>query len=276
MKHYLCAKIMKRDGTDSIKEKLFSRKSTIICYLCTSKTQEVYRPNNRTTGLTSTPKFKDMSIAELLIYIIIRGITIGIIVSAPMGPIGVLCIQRTLNKGRRSGIATGLGASLSDLFYAMLTGFGMSIVIDFIETNEAIIQIIGSLVLMGFGIYLYRQNPARNIRKRLMQKNSFIQDFTTSFLLTLSNPLILFLFIGLFARLNFFLPEMTLFHYILGYIAILIGAIIWWLTITFFINKVRSRFNLRSLWLINRGIGAIIIIMSLVGFGTGIIEYFTK
>ena len=110
-----------------------------------------------------------MSVLSVFIYVIIKGLVIGILVSAPMGPIGVLCIQRTLNKGRRSGIATGLGASLSDLFYAVLTGFGMSMVIDFIETNEAIIQIIGSIVLGIFGFYLFRQNPARNIRRRLNQ-----------------------------------------------------------------------------------------------------------
>ena len=96
----------------------------------------------------------------------------------------------------------------------------------------------------------------------------------TAFFLTLSNPLILFLFIGLFARLNFFVPESTLYHYILGYISIIIGAVSWWFTITFFINKVRTRFNLRSLWLINRCIGGVIIIMSLVGCFMGMLGYF--
>lgn len=217
-----------------------------------------------------------MATAELIIHIIISGLLIGILVSAPMGPIGVLCIQRTLNKGRMSGLATGLGASLSDLFYALLTGFGISIVIDFIESNQAPLQIAGSFVLCCFGIYLYRQNPARNIRKRLNQKSSFTQDFASAFLLTLSNPLILFLLIGLFARLNFFVPEMRIGHYILGYVSIILGAFIWWFTITFIIDKVRTRFNLRSLWLINRGIGIIIIVMSLVGVGTGFYEYFIK
>ena len=79
---------------------------------------------------------------DLVLYTIIRGLAIGILVSAPMGPIGVLCIQRTLNKGRWSGFVTGLGASISDLGYAVLTGLGMSIVIDFIETNEYLIQIL--------------------------------------------------------------------------------------------------------------------------------------
>ena len=217
-----------------------------------------------------------MATAELIIHIIISGLLIGILVSAPMGPIGVLCIQRTLNKGRMSGLATGLGASLSDLFYALLTGFGISIVIDFIESNQAPLQIAGSFVLCCFGIYLYRQNPARNIRKRLNQKSSFTQDFASAFLLTLSNPLILFLLIGLFARLNFFVPGMRIGHYILGYVSIILGAFIWWFTITFIIDKMRTRFNLRSLWLINRSIGIIIIVMSLVGVGTGFYEYFIK
>ena len=194
---------------------------------------------------------------DLTLYTIIRGLAIGILVSAPMGPIGILCIQRTLNKGRWSGFVTGLGAALSDLIYALLTGLGMSIVIDFIEANQNILQILGSLVLVGFGLYLYRQNPAKNIRKA----NS-------------SNPLILFLYIGLFARFNFFLPESQLGHHVVGYLSILLGAVSWWFLITYVINKVRARFNVRSIWLINRGIGIIIIIMSIVGFVWGIKDYF--
>lgn len=213
---------------------------------------------------------------DLMLYTIFRGITIGVMVSAPMGPIGVLCIQRTLNKGRWSGVVTGLGASLSDLVYALLTGLGMSIVIDFIEANESLIQIGGSLVLVIFGIYLYRQNPAKNIHRQSNAKNTFTQDFATAFLLTLSNPLILFLFIGLFARLNFFVPESTMGVYVAGYFSIVVGAIIWWLTITYFINKVRNKFNLRSLWLINRGIGIVIIVMSIVGLILGVHAYWSN
>ena len=208
---------------------------------------------------------------DLTLYTIIRGLAIGILVSAPMGPIGILCIQRTLNKGRWSGFVTGLGAALSDLIYALLTGLGMSIVIEFIEANQ---NILGSLVLVGFGLYLYRQNPAKNIRKANSSINTFTQDFITAFLLTFSNPLILFLYIGLFARFNFFLPESQLGHHVVGYLSILLGAVSWWFLITYVINKVRARFNVRSIWLINRGIGIIIIIMSIVGFVWGIKDYF--
>lgn len=212
----------------------------------------------------------------MFFYTAIRGLVIGILVSAPMGPIGVLCIQRTLNKGRMSGLYTGIGAAVSDLIYALLTGFGMSIVIDFVETNEILIQVIGSLVLAAFGYYIYRQNPARNIKQNKSGNTTHMQDFITAFLLTFSNPLILFLFIGLFARLNFFVPESRLSDYVVGFIAIICGAVLWWFAITYFINKVRERFNLRSLWIINRCIGGLILIISAVGFFTGIIEHMSK
>ncbi|MEG1574732.1 MAG: LysE family transporter [Bacteroidales bacterium] len=193
-----------------------------------------------------------------------------------MGPIGVLCIQRTLNKGRLSGLYTGIGAAISDLIYALLTGLGMSIVIDFVETNEILIQVIGSLVLAAFGFYIYRQNPARNIRQNKSGNTTHTQDLITAFLLTFSNPLILFLFIGLYARLNFFLPESKLPDYVVGFTSIICGAFLWWFAITYFINKVRSKFNLRSLWIINRCIGGLILIISVVGFFSGIIEQMSK
>ena len=209
---------------------------------------------------------------EILIDTAIKGFIIGVFVSAPMGPVGVLCIQRTLNKGRVSGLYTGVGAAISDLLYALLTGFGMSMVSDFIGTNAILIKIIGSIVLAGFGLYVYRQNPAKNLRQKGQTSNSNMQDLITAFFLTFSNPLILFLFIGLFARLNFFLPESSLPDYIVGYIAIIAGALSWWFTITYFINKVRTKFNIRSLWIVNRGIGTLILILSAIGFVTGLIE----
>ena len=94
---------------------------------------------------------------ELALYTILRGLAIGILISAPMGPIGVLCIQRTLNKGQWAGFFTGVGAAMSDIIYCMLTGLGMSFIIDFIETNQNIIQILGSIVLLVFGAYLIKR-----------------------------------------------------------------------------------------------------------------------
>lgn len=83
-----------------------------------------------------------------------------------MGPVGVLCLQRTLNKGRIFGLVTGIGAALSDIIYALITGFGMSFVMDFINNshNLFILQLVGSVMLLFFGIYTFRSNPRRSFR----------------------------------------------------------------------------------------------------------------
>ncbi len=189
---------------------------------------------------------------EYFWHIISSGLLIGIFISAPMGPIGMLVIQRTLNKGRRPALFTGVGAALSDLTYSLLTGLGLSFITDFIIAKELLLQIIGSVVLIAF---------------------AFWKDFGTGFLFTFANPLILFFIIGLFARFNFLLPEFRYYHYILGYASIFGGALIWWWLITYFINKARAHFNVRSLWIFNRIISAILFIMALVGLYKGISGY---
>ena len=197
--------------------------------------------------------------------------SIGIILSAPMGPIGILCVQRTLNNGRHSGFFTGVGAAASDLFYCLLVGLGISLVIDFIEDHVNVLQIVGSVILIVYALYMIFHNPVSQIKENIDQRNDHWRDMLTGFLFTLSNPLIMFLIIPLFARFSFPLPEYKFYHIIIGYAAIVLGALLWWAVITFFVDKVRSHFNIRSMWLINRIIGSVILILSLYGLVTGTI-----
>lgn len=207
---------------------------------------------------------------------IISGLLIGVLVSAPMGPVGMLIIQRTLNKGRWAAFFTGIGAALSDILYCMLTGLGLAFITDFIEAHEFLLQIIGSLVLVAFAIYLFQKNPARALRKRRENKTTFLKDIGTGFLFTFSNPLILFFIIGLFGRFNFLLPEYRYYHYVAGYASIFAGALLWWYLITFSVNKIRAHFNVRSMWLLNRIIGMVLAVMAIVGIYKGISGYFNK
>ncbi len=204
--------------------------------------------------------------------ILYKGFLIGILVSAPMGPIGLLCIQRTLNKGRWHGFFSGLGAACSDVFYALLTCLGMGIVIDFIQSNQEILQIAGGILMMLFGIYTYRSNPSKSLHKPPTAPKNYSQDALTAFGLTLSNPFIIFLFITLFARFNF-LAEGKAFSMLLGLASIALGAVFWWFLITFLVSKVRSNFNVRGLWLMNRIVGVVIIILAAVGTVVAIWDY---
>lgn len=209
---------------------------------------------------------------EGLIYVLMRGFAIGVLISAPMGPIGMLVIQRTLDKGRWPAFFTGIGASISDMFYCILTGAGIAFITDFIAAQQLWLQILGSIAIAIFGIYLFRKNPTRQLRRKdVPEANTYWKDVVTGFLLTVSNPLILFFIIGLFARFNFLLPEFRYYHYVSGYLSIGVGALCWWLLVTFLVDKMRSHFNVRSLYLVNRIIGSILIGFALVGAITAFI-----
>ena len=146
---------------------------------------------------------------EELVLMILRGLVIGVVVSAPMGPVGIYCIQRTLDKGRLSGLYTGVGAAVSDLIYCLLTGFGLSFIEDFINTHRSPIQLLGSIVLIFFGIWLIRKKPDGRIKAEADQDAPSREgDILKGFALTFSNPLILFLIIGLFAQFNFVIEGM--------------------------------------------------------------------
>lgn len=210
---------------------------------------------------------------DVIVATILHGMAVGILMSAPMGPIGMLCIQRTLNKGRASGFFTGVGAALSDLIYAMLAGLGMSMIIDFVEAHQTLLQLFGSVVLFGFGIYIARKNPVNTLKtNKSSLKNNYVQDLVTGFLFTFSNPLILFLVIGLYARFNFPSPDFMFYHYVVGFLSIITGALLWWLIITYFVNKVRGHFNVRSIWLVNIIIGTLICLMSVIGCGMSLMD----
>lgn len=212
-----------------------------------------------------------MNPVESIFYMIWRGLAVGVLISAPMGPVGMLCIQRTLDKGRKAGFYTGIGAAISDLFYCLLTGFGLSFIEDFLQENQNVIQLLGSIVLIGFSIYLFRKNPSSSLRRPVPQNVSAKKNILGGFLFTFSNPLIIFLIIGLFARFNFTAPEIEGGFYAVGYVFIIIGALAWWYGVTHLVERVRARFNMRSMKKLNVTIGLVILAFACVGIVSSII-----
>lgn len=199
-----------------------------------------------------------------MISTIIEGITIGLCTSIPVGPIAILIIQRTLQKGRMHGFTSGLGAATSDTFYALLAIVGLSVVLSFIEENKLIIQIIGSAIMVIFGIYIFFQNPAKNIEKSKTDKSSYWQEYLTAFFLTLSNPLMIFLYIGLFAQYNFISSESHFIEIAIGICSVFLGAALWWFLLTLLASVFRKRFNIRGLWILNKATGILISVIALV------------
>lgn len=200
-----------------------------------------------------------------ILSLVFKGMLIGVIASAPMGPVGVLCVQRTLNKGRWYGFVTGVGACLSDIIYALITGLGMSFVMDWVSYGHTrfVLQIVGSIVLLCFGIYSYRSNPTRNIRRPSKNKGTLVHNGVTAFLVTFSNPLIIFLFAACYAQLAFVVPNHPL-EMCVGYMSIVLGALLWWFGLTWLVDKIRAIFDASGIIIINKVIGAIVIIVSVI------------
>lgn len=213
-----------------------------------------------------------------IVDLMFKGMLIGMIASAPMGPVGVLCVQRTLNKGRWFGFVTGIGAAISDIIYAGITGFGMSFVMDFVndDQNKFYLQIVGSVVLLVFGIYTWRSNPTKNMHQSGKQRGTLWYNTWTAFLVTFSNPLIIFLFMGLFAQFAFVIPDHP-FEMVVGFASIVGGALLWWFGLSWLVDKVRVIFDENGIKIINQIIGAVVIIFSLIfllGTTTNLFRFF--
>ena len=202
-----------------------------------------------------------------ILEIVVKGMIIGIVASAPMGPVGVLCVQRTLNKGRIYGLVTGMGAAFSDILYALLTGYGLSFIYDLISNESTLywIQLIGAAIMFIFGIHTFRTNPMKKSRKVSHNKSNILNNGITGFFITLSNPTIILLFLALFTPFNFMLPEQTLFMQFIGYLSIFGGALLWWFFITYVVSKLRTRFDDRGIQIINKIIGGAVMVGSFIG-----------
>ena len=208
----------------------------------------------------------DVNTIPNLLDIVFKGLMIGIIASAPMGPVGVLCVQRTLNKGRWYGFVTGCGAALSDIIYAGITGLGMGMVVELVsnDTNRFYLQIAGSLMLLAFGVFTYRTDPTKKMRKPGQNKGTLTHNGITAFLVTLSNPLIIFLFMALYAQFSFGLQLDKPIELVAGFISIIGGALLWWWGLTWLVDVIRLKFDNNGIRIINRIIGTLVILGSVI------------
>ncbi len=203
---------------------------------------------------------------------IFDGIIIGFSASVPLGPIGVLCIQRTLNKGHLAGFFSGLGAAFSDTVYAIIAGFSLSFIVAFIEAQLLYIQIFGACILIGLGVKIFYSNPAKQLRKQKKGKGTLFQDFVSTFLITISNPLAIFLFLAFFAGFGVVKPGGNVIDHMLLILGVMAGASIWWLILTSIVSLFRSKINLRRLWWLNKIAGAAIVIFVIIAFVFFLIE----
>ena len=196
------------------------------------------------------------------IVYIFRGMLIGLMVSVPLGPMGVLIIQKTLHKGALSGFIAGMGAACADLFYATVAAFGLGFVINTIQTHELILQIIGGIFLIIVGLKIYFDNPLKQIKaKRRVTKKGLLGDFLSLFFLTAYNPVTVIVFMAVFAGTSVFGDAPNVVTEVMVLLGVLVGGSAWWYVLSTVVNIFRKKFKLRVLITINRVSGIIITIL---------------
>jgi len=194
------------------------------------------------------------------IAFLLRGLAIGFSIAAPVGPIGVLCIRRTLAAGRASGLVSGLGAATADAIYGCIAGFGLTFISNFLVSQQVWLRLIGGVFLCYLGLKTLLAKPAE--QAALAKGNGLVGSYASTFFLTLTNPMTIISFAAIFAGLGL---ASTSEKYVSAGVLVLgvfIGSALWWLILSGGVGVFRDKFNPQGLQWVSRISGAII-----TGFG---------
>ena len=193
----------------------------------------------------------------------LRGLLIGFSIAAPVGPIGVLCIRRTLAEGRSAGLVSGLGAATADAFYGSLAGFGLSLVANFLVSQQAWLRLVGGLFLLYLGVKTFLSQPASDPGQPARAKTRGLWGaYLSTLLLTLTNPLTVLSFAAIFAGLGLVETGGNPLSAGLLVLGVFSGSAAWWLLLSGGVSLLHAKVTTSTLRWINRIAGLVII-----GFG---------
>jgi threonine/homoserine/homoserine lactone efflux protein len=193
--------------------------------------------------------------------VLAQGIVLGFSIAAPVGPIGVLCIRRTLQNGFKSGVASGFGAASTDALYGTIAAAGLTLAADFLVRQQVWLGILGGMFLLYLGVSTFRSSPPET-SSEVSKPSKLSGDYMSTLLLTLSNPITVFSFIALFgglsAKSDF---RVSAFLLVVGVFS---GSAIWWLALSAGVSIFRKKFSPIVMQWVNRAAGLVILAFSVV------------
>lgn len=192
----------------------------------------------------------------MLTGLFLKGSLIGFSIAMPVGPVGMLCIQHSLRRGLFAGLVAGLGAALADAFYGGMAGFGISLLSYELTHYQMWFQLIGALILCFLGIKIFKSKPAHIEAPEMTF--SFSRIFISTFVLTLTNPLTLLCFAAIYTSLGITPSDQEILPGAILTLGVLLGAIAWWILLTFGVTLIDRKYHLTSSPLLNRVSGGIL------------------
>lgn len=181
----------------------------------------------------------------------LKGLVLGFSIAMPVGPIAVVCIRHSLLRGISYGLVAGLGAALADTIYGVLAGYGMSLVCEFLSNYQIHCQLMGAAFLLYLGCITLQTKSRAKIQERTIPL-SFRRVFLTTFFLTLTNPLTILGFMGIYAALGIGLLDEKIWSVVLVTGGIFLGSIIWWLLLSLASALIGRHINIRSTSVLNQ------------------------
>lgn len=191
---------------------------------------------------------------------ILKGVVLGFSIAAPVGPIGILCIRRTLQFGRFSGLFSGLGAAAADTVFGIIAAFGMTFISNFLLNSQPYLHLIGGVFLIYLGLKTFFHKPIEKLQA--VQHKSLIGDFISTFFLTITNPMTILSYVAIFAGLGLS-NQSTSYPNAIGLVGgVFLGSALWWLLLSEGVTLFRKKVSQKVMLWINRMAGIII-----TGFG---------
>ena len=214
-------------------------------------------------------------VSETMVLNFLKAILIGLAASIPLGPLGIVCIQKTLSKGRWAGFAVGVGSSIADTFYAAIALFSVSFISEFLDRNYNWVMLIGGIIIVLIGLQIALKNPIKDLRRPSAEvlSSRHIREVGRGLLMTITNPGALVLMLGLFAFFHLDMGESYSTYDVLFVLSgILLGTAAWWFLLSSGISLFRKRFRLRQMLIINRISGIIIALLGLASLAEGLAQ----
>jgi threonine/homoserine/homoserine lactone efflux protein len=191
-----------------------------------------------------------------------KGLILGFSIAAPVGPIGLLCIQRTLSRGRLHGFVSGLGVATADACYGLVAAFGLNAVTSFLLGIQTWLQLLGGLMLVGLGVRIMRAVPVSQVAPG-DQQPGLIHAWFSILMLTLANPATILAFIAAFVGLGLTGGHGTTGAALPLVSGVFLGSALWWLALCFLAGLMRTHLTDGRMRIVNRLAGTTIILLGL-------------
>ncbi len=192
----------------------------------------------------------------------VKGLIIGFSIAAPVGPIGLLCIRKTLLQGMSAGVVAGLGAAAADAIYGSIAAFGITVIAQFLLDQQVLLKLVGGSFLCFLGYKSFTAAPPDSSLQ--VKSTGIFKGFLSTFLLTITNPMTILSFAGIFAGLGIGSAAGDRLGAVQMVAGVFAGSLLWWLVLSGCISAFREKVDERSLGLVNKASGLVIMLFGLV------------